>query len=257
MPEPLWKIRERKGMSVNQLAAKSGVPAISINEYETGRTIRSADLPKLAKALFVEEWDIAIEGPPRPKPARRGPPTPPPDTAPEPERAKPRAAKRLKSAQPARPSQIEHLLTLTERHFGKDRTALETELGRPLEQMTRREASQMLSEYQQVLSQSRPAETEEPGEVKRKRAYLPESVDEFELNYLTAHQEAGTPIRFTLFDGREMTGAVVGFSPYSITLQEAESGDEITLQKLAIAYYRISGSTAAKQPPTQLGGDES
>ena len=112
MPEPLWKIRKRKGLSVNQLAAKSSVPAISIREYESGLAIRSADLPKLAKALYVEEWDIELKGPPRPKPGR------PQEAAshPAPKKA-PQAPARQRKPPPsplARPSQIEHLVAMRE-----------------------------------------------------------------------------------------------------------------------------------------------
>jgi transcriptional regulator with XRE-family HTH domain len=237
MPQPLWKIRERKGMSINQLAAKAGVPAISIQEYESGRAIRTADLPKLAKALFVEEWDIELQGEPRPKPARdRGrerratPAQSPPKRAP----SKP-APKR--AAPPARPTQIEHLLTLTQNHFDKDRGALEREIGKSLEQLTRREASELLHNYQHLLMEAN-EKSGQDSSIKRKRAYLPEGVDEFELEYLTGHQQAGTTLRFTLFNGQRMTGSILGFSPYAITIREAESGQEVTLQKLAIAYYR-------------------
>ncbi len=83
MAEDLWKLRQRKGMTVQQLAAKSGIPVAVIQEYEAGkRPIRSADLPKLARALFVEEWDIKdlSEPPPPPRPAE--PPRPPAEAAP-------------------------------------------------------------------------------------------------------------------------------------------------------------------------------
>jgi transcriptional regulator with XRE-family HTH domain len=237
MPQPLWKIRERKGMSINELATKAGVPAISIQEYESGRAIRSADLPKLAKALFVEEWDIELQSAPRPKPSRprererRGAPRQSHTEPGQPKPAKKRAAPL------ARPTQIEHLLTLTQNHFDKDRAALEREAGKPLEQLTRREASELLHHYQKLLSRGS-AKTDQDSRVKRKRAYLPESVDEFELKYLTEHQEAGTALRFTLFNGQQMTGSILGFSPYAITICGAGTGEEITLQKLAIAYYR-------------------
>jgi hypothetical protein len=90
---------------------------------------------------------------------------------------------------------------------------------------------------------------------KRRRAYLPEGVDEFELEYLTARQEAGTLLRFTLFDGQQLSGKVIGFGPYSITIREAETEDEVTLQKLAIAYYRAANSP--DDAAGQTGGDES
>jgi transcriptional regulator with XRE-family HTH domain len=242
MSEPLWKIRQRKGMSINQLAAKSGVPAISIMEYESGQAIRSADLPKLARALYVEEWDIDIKGKPRPKPA---PAEPRPSASTAPPRArekKPPPAKARRPAAIARSSQIEHLLRLTADHFGKDRAALEKELGKVLEEMTRLEASTLLNHYQTLLAESRSAESESEAGTKRKRAYLPEGVDEFELKYLASHQESGSRLQFTLFDGQETSGHIIGFSPYSITIQEEETGEEVTLQKLAIAYYRVIDS---------------
>lgn len=238
MPEPLWKIRKRKQMSVNQLAAKSGVPAISIIEYESGQTIRSADLPKLAKALYVEELDIELKGAPAPK--RQGPPAAAPASAPPAKQPQPRRP----ATAPARPSQIKHLLTLTTSHFNKERAALEQEVGKSLELLTQHEASKLLNRYQQLLAESRAGDSPDQVRPKRRRAYLPESVDEFELKYLTAQQEAGALLYFTLFDGHKMSGRIVGFGPYSITIREPETEEEVTLQKLAIAYYRRAGGEA-------------
>ncbi len=258
MPEPLWKIRQRKGMSVNQLAAKSGVPAISIIEYESGHTVRSADLPKLAKALYVEEWDIEIEAKPAPKRPKTRAPSPSSVEEPRSKTAKPAARKRPARSQLARPSQIEHLLALTVRHFGVDRSALESECGKPLEQLTRREASDLLNRYQKLLAESGEPAASSEGRVKRKRAYLPEGVDQFELQYLQTQQDSEALLYFTLFDGQKLSGYVVGFSPYSITIREAETGDEVTLQKLAIAYYRLAKPQhRANDPAASETGDVS
>lgn len=237
MPQPLWKIRQRKGLSVNQLAAKSGVPAISIREYESGQAIRAADLPKLAKALYVEEWDIEIKSESLSKgrtvrPAHSRPPTRHP--APRPKRAPP-------TPPSARSSQIEHLLTLVSRHFDKDQTTLEREIGKPLEELTRNEASNLLAHYQKQMTGSSPDRTPEETRAKRRRAYLPEGVDEFELQYLTAQQEEKALLHFTLFNGEQVSGRIIGFSPYSITVEDDETEEEVTLQKLAIAYYRRVG----------------
>jgi transcriptional regulator with XRE-family HTH domain len=240
MPESLWKIRETKGMTVAELAAKSGVPAISITEYESGQSIRSADLPKLAKALYVEEWDIEIKGEPRPPDAGQSAATPPPRQSEHVETAAPRTPR---APRPARATQIEHLLTLAQHHFAADRAALEEELGKQLEDLTQREASQLLKQYQQKLADSRSELQSDAPASKRKRAYLPEGVDQFELEYLTSQQETGTVLRFALFNGQEVSGSIVGFSPYSITIREAETGDELTIQKLAIAFYRATTST--------------
>jgi hypothetical protein len=65
-------------------------------------------------------------------------------------------------------------------------------------------------------------------------------VDGFELAYLQEQQETGAPLHFTLFSSETFEGTIVGFSPYQITIREP-AGDEITLNKLAIAYYRRTG----------------
>jgi transcriptional regulator with XRE-family HTH domain len=236
MPEPLWKIRKRKGLNVSQLAAKSGVPAISIREYESGQAIRSADLPKLAKALYVEEWDIQLKGKPLPRPTRSF------DKPPAASRPASRPKRTPPSPPVARPSQIEHLLALTTRRFGQDRAALEQQIGKPLEKLTRSEASSLLAHYQKLLTESRPPRSPDEAKAKRKRAYLPEGVDEFELQYLTTLQEDKALLQLVLFDGSQQSGRLIGFSPYSITIEDAETGEELTIQKLAIAYYhRVGG----------------
>jgi transcriptional regulator with XRE-family HTH domain len=263
MPEPLWKIRQRKGLRVNQLAAKSGVPAISIQEYESGQAIRSADLPKLAKALYVEEWDIELKSVPRPRPSKRKPPAsrqPQRETAdrerprrkpPDQERSQPaKPAHQPKPKAPARPSQIAHLLAMTTSRFGKDQAALEKEVGKPLETLTKKEASELLKHYQDLVVAARASPTPTAGTpgLKRKRAYLPESVDGFELNYLTTQQEEQALLHWTLFDGQELRGRVVGFGPYNITIRDEDTDEEVTLQKLAVAYYRRIAPAPAAEP---------
>lgn len=236
--EDLWKIRKRKGMTVAQLSAKAGIPARLIKDYEVGRkTIPSDYLAKLAKALYVDMMDIKplsepIPSPPKPKGKK-------PPAAPKMEKAAPASPKKKgqkgpPSPGPARPSQISHLLQLIER-LGLDRVDLEEQIGYPLEEMTRPEATRLLREYQQRFAE------EKPSVVKKRRGYLPETVDTFELKYLTRQQEEGALLTFTFFDGKVMSGTVIGFSPYAITIHEKESGDEVTIQKLAIAYYHRQG----------------
>jgi sRNA-binding regulator protein Hfq len=139
---------------------------------------------------------------------------------------------------PARPTQIEHLLNLVGRHFDKDRDAVELEIGKPLEQLTRKEASDLLKKYQLLLTEISASDPSKSAS-QRKRAYLPEGVDQFEQEYLTTQQDAGAILHFTLFDGTKTAGRVIGFSPYSITIDEQGTGNELTLQKLAIAYYSV------------------
>ena len=78
--------------------------------------------------------------------------------------------------------------------------------------------------------------------INRRRAYLPEGVDRFESNYLEAVKASGEMLAFTLFNGERHDGAIIGYSPYSITIRQAD-GSEMTLNKLAIAYYRRAGGS--------------
>ncbi len=236
MPEDLGKIRKRRKMSVNQLASRSGVPIPTLIQYEKGeQDIPARDLVRLAKVLYVEEWDINYRSspPPAPPPRRDRPARPP---QPKPKEAKPpKPPKPKRQSPPARDTQISHILTLAAR-FGIDRAALETEIGKPLEELTQKEARTWNSHFMRRIAEERPPKTP----IDRKRAYLPEGVDGFEGAYLEEQQQAGATLHFTLFDGQTFEGLVVGFGPYHIVVREP-GGDEITLNKLAIAYYRKAG----------------
>lgn len=245
MPRDLRRIRDLKGMSVNQLASRSGVSMATLIEYEGGRRrIPASDLRRLAKALYVEEWDINSQSTPPPPP-----PSPPPSQTRRGERParSGRTAEKLvrklsKDREPPKPklardSQIAHLLTLAAR-FSLDRAALETEIGKRLDELTVQDARSWNGKFLRRIAEEHPPHRS----VDRKRAYLPEGVDGFELAYLQEQQEAGALLHFTLFDGQTFDGRVVGFSPYQITICEP-GGDEVALNKLAIAFYRISGDT--------------
>ncbi len=300
MAEDLWKLRQRKGMTVQQLAAKSGVPVAVIQEYEAGkRPIRSADLPKLARALFVEEWDIKdlSEPPPPARPAQPPPPPartaapparPTPAVEPAPEQPTPTPAGRPAAAParpvapvahppaeqpapperpakarkptappaPARPTQITHLLGLAGK-LGQDRAALETEIGKPVDQLSFQEARRWLGEYQRRLRERRAAMAQTaappaPSTETRHRAHLPESVDGFEAAYLTRHQQAGTRLWFKLFNGETFEGHLIGFGPYNIVIRQ-DDGTEVNLQKLAIAYYRSVATPEQERERSETG----
>jgi transcriptional regulator with XRE-family HTH domain len=242
MSEDLWRLRQKKGLSVQQLASKSGVPALSIQEYESGHPVRAADLPRLARALFVDEFAIKVRSEPEGAPTRTAPgqtPVKPPageKKAPVPKaETKPKSA--AKAGEPARPAQIEHLVNLALK-TGQSGATLAAEIGKPPAELTQPEVKEWLGHYNR-LRQAQINESEEsrPPDTRRTRAHLPEGVDEFEINYLLARQESGDRLAFTLFDGQQRHGRVVGFSPYTITLEQAD-GTEVTLQKLAIAYYQ-------------------
>lgn len=256
----LWEIRRRKGLSLNALSARTGIPVRVLTDYEYGRKpIPYEDLARLAKALYVEEWEIKTvsEPPPEPEAPAEKPAQPAAAKAP----AKPRREQKARPKQQRKPrrsppppapvketqlAQMRQLAPL----LGLTTADLEKMAGKPLEQLTRREASQILYQLQEKLRERKKQEAEE-GTHNRKRAYLPEGVDRFELEYLTRLQESGEPVRFHLFDGTEVVGSVVGFSPYTITVRT--ENEERTLNKLAIAWYtrELQGSTEgdASQPP--------
>lgn len=231
MPKDLRTIRKRKGMSINQLASRSGISIAVLVQYEKGeQEIPSTDLRRLAKVLYVDEWDINPRSAPPPS-SEEQPAKPPRPKEEEP----PKEKKPQPKSPPARDSQIAHMLTLAAR-FGIDRAALETEIGEPLEELTQKEARHWNGHFMRRVAEEKPPKTP----IDRKRAYLPEGVDGFELAYLQEQQEASAPLHFTLFDGQTFEGTVIGFSPYQITIREP-GGDEVTLNKLAIAYYRRAG----------------
>jgi transcriptional regulator with XRE-family HTH domain len=235
MPENLWEIRRHKKMKVRDLAAKSGVPASLIHQYEAGeKTISQAHLRQFARALIVDTWDIKPVSDPKPR-TERAPGKARPSREPRP----PKKPKPPRPPVPVRPTQIEHLLKLAERFPDVDRASLEAQAGKSLEELTQKEASELLKQLQERIREEQPPRPQQPFD--RHRAYLPEGVDEFELKYLTAAQEATDVLYVTLIDGNQLEGEIVGFSPYTIVLRQSDGG-EITVNKLAIAYYHKGGS---------------
>jgi len=176
-------------------------------------------------------------GAPRPMrpPYRQDRPDRPERTDRRPERPlkKPGGLKRRPQVAPARPSQLEHLKVLLQQldMSGDDLLRL---AGKPLSMLNRREASHLLTTCQEMIAERKP----ERPKGKRQRPYLPESVDEHELVYLTQIQLDGRPMHITLFDGSTIEGTLQGFSPYALTVSNSD-GNELTVQKLAIAFYQV------------------
>lgn len=251
MPQDLWKIRKQKGLSVAQLAAKTGVSIALIQEYESGaREIPSSDLRRLARALYVGEWEINPRStpPPTPAPAPAKPPaeekpptakprSPRPPDKPRPPRPpdKPRPPRPV---EPPRESQITHMLGLAKR-LGLDRAALEEEIGKPLDQLTLPEARRWNRTLAERITRDRPPRQQ----FERKHATLPEGVDGFEAAYLEKAKADGCPLFITLFNNERYTGALVGYGPYTLTIRQ-DDGSELTINKLAIAHYRRTGGAA-------------
>ena len=158
MPENLWDIRRRKKMKVRDLAAKAGVPVSLIHQYEAGdRSISHAHMRQLARALIVEPWDINPLS--DPKPHTQGQPS----TRRAPARAKPsreprslKQPKTIRPPAPARQSQIEHFLHLAERFPDVDRASVEAQVAKPLEELTAKEAGEILHQLQVRIQQEQP-----------------------------------------------------------------------------------------------------
>ncbi len=256
MAENLWALREQKKLTVANLASRAGLPIGLIVEYESGqRSIDPRHLSRLARALYVEESNIKLHSdprsaappPPRQQPPREAlrPPTDPPLPSPgvptpmvpasKPRERAPRPPVSPKPPAPIRASQIAHLETLLPR-LGKTKADFEAELGKPIAELDRVAATEALKKLQTAIK--------ELPTVERHRAYLPEAVEEFEGQYLTAAQAAGDLLRFNLFDGASASGKVIGFGAYTITIL-TPAGEELTLNKLALVSYR---KTAATEP---------
>lgn len=253
MAENLWALREQKKLSVATLASRAGLPIGLIMEYESGqRSIDIRHVARLARALYVEESAIRLQSEPRPgaSPLERRPraeerPTPP---SARPTQAAPPGLRQRPARGPqpapvsrpvalARPSQIAHLQDLLAR-IGRSQAEFEAQLGQPLAKLDRLSASKALALLQ--------AEMRAGAGPDRHRAYLPEAVDQFEHRYLAAAQESGATLRFDLFNGTTLSGQVIGYSPYSITVRQAD-GSETTVNKLAlVSYTRLPGG----QEPT-------
>ncbi len=258
MSKNLWELRKQRKMTVKQLAAKSGVPAKDIYAYESGEPIKIADLTRLARVLYVDKSEIKIKSDPVPK-TKAEPPEPPklpkppanrePLPVPEAEASQPTQTspktkpqpgrKAPPSPQPATEGQLNHLRGLIEKMLLTE-TAAAAEIGKPLTELTFLEARAWLKEFDQKMKEKNKINASlRPPDTRRSRTSVPESVDEFEMNYLLARQEAGDGVSFTLLDGQSFTGKIIGFSPYSITFKQAD-GTETTIQKLALAYYHVA-----------------
>ncbi|MCS6845812.1 MAG: helix-turn-helix domain-containing protein [Caldilineales bacterium] len=147
---------------------------------------------------------------------------------------KPRPPRR-QPVSPARQSQIDHLkgLIIKLDMSGDDLLRL---AGKPLSMLTRKEAARLLTTCQNMLAEAKPPQPKG----KRQRPYLPESVDEHELVYLTEVQLSRRPMKLTLFNGEVLEGQLLGFSPYALTIAQPDN-QEVTVQKLAVAYYEVPG----------------
>src|SRR5437870_2839279 len=134
----LRSIRERKGLTVGQLAARASIPSRVLTEYEEGR--QPIPLPHaklLAKALWVQMEDLlpaAGTAPPTPD-SRRRPPRPlaaPPKNISE--------------------GQIEELMRLAAR-LEIEQAKVEESMGKPIQALSRVEAKEWIKRLRDMAEE--------------------------------------------------------------------------------------------------------
>lgn len=83
-----------------------------------------------------------------------------------------------------------------------------------------------------------PKEKTDNGEPKPIIKYTAEQLGDIESAYLRKQRDLKVPLKFTFLNGKEYTGVVVDFTPFTVHIIESGTGEEVILRKLAMAYYR-------------------
>ena len=259
-------IRERKGMTVAQLAGKTSISIRTMQAYEAGeRGIAPDDLRKLSRVLYVSSADLLQPSePPAPAPP---PPTPaPPPVAPTVPVVETLAPTVAPPAPPPRPPSVASYEPVrrfppngikTPRPAPAARPPRESRLPKPpgpstagqIEQMrhlARRMgiAESVLVERFGVLesldhSAARAAITRLRTEMEESGTWQPRVAEgpDQEGEYLGKLRERNVPIEILLINGERFAGPISSFTPYVIQVRDQASGEEVTVRKLAIAYY--------------------
>jgi sRNA-binding regulator protein Hfq len=281
----LQPIRERKGVTIAQLAGKTSISIRTLQAYEAGeRPIQPDDLRKLSRVLFATPAEVlqvpehppvparvspavpervsspvAVTAPPVvvsvPPPAPAMPMPPPllafPEPAPRPDAAPPRAFPSRepgppRSDRPAGPrpaakppreppaprppgpvtaGQLEQIRNLA-RRLGTDDADLAQRFGGTLEAMDHLAARRAIATLHKELEESG---TWQPR--------VGEGQDQ-EGVYLGKLRDRHLAIEVCLISGDRLRGTVEDYTPYVIRLRDEASGEDVSVRKLAIAYYR-------------------
>lgn len=295
----LRSIREKKGLTLSQLAARTSISARALADYEEGRqSLPLSHAKVLARALWVQIEDlmppagsvqrsaqstiagggidtsIAATSPPSPtrlfqEPDVRNPRAParqeehhshrPTGGQSQTERSSaeggggPKSpdahAARTKPVPPPGPissGQLQELSRLAA-NLEISKEQLEERIGKGLSALTRPDAKDWIKRLRAMLEEIAPSRKTQFGR-------WPQAEDR-EAAYLSEQQTAQTTFLFKLFDGEQFTGTISDFTPYTITVKLAGSGDDMVLRKLAIAYYRRAHAdqlpTSEDQPATK------
>jgi hypothetical protein len=140
---------------------------------------------------------------------------------------------------PATEGQTTEIMRLSAR-LGLSTPQLEERFGRAVADITRFDAREWIKQLREEAAAKAPPSKIHFGQ-------WPGLKDDLEAVYLDQQKQAGAEFRFTLFNGEAFAGRLVDYTPYTVTIEETGSGQQIVLRKLAIAYYRrlSSGNGAA------------
>ena len=141
--------------------------------------------------------------------------------------------KREPVAMPATEGQMTEIMRLAAR-LNLSTAQLETQFGRPLADITRFDAREWIKQLREEAATKAPPSKIHFGQ-------WPGLKDDLEAVYLNEQKTTGAPFRFVLFNGETLEGPISDFTPYTITIAEVGSGNQVVLRKLAIAYYRRLG----------------
>jgi len=83
--------------------------------------------------------------------------------------------------------------------------------------------------------------------------YTAEQLGDIESAYLRKQRDLKVPLKFTFMNGKEYTGVVTDFTPFTVHIQDATTGEEIILRKLAMAYYRKADAVEEARNAAQSG----
>ncbi len=90
----------------------------------------------------------------------------------------------------------------------------------------------------QAAPKPKKEKTEDNGEPKPVIKYTAEQLGDIESAYLRKQRDLKVPLKFTFLNGKEYTGVVTDFTPFTVHILESGTGEEVILRKLAMAYYR-------------------
>jgi sRNA-binding regulator protein Hfq len=139
----------------------------------------------------------------------------------------PRESRAARAPGPATKGQLDQIHNLA-RRMGLAEAEVEERVGAPLNSLDHLSARGAISKLRQQLEESG---TWQPR--------VGEGTDQ-EGAYLGKLRDCGVELVAHLINGQRVEGTIVDFTPYTVRLRGGD-GDEVTVRKLAIAYYQTKG----------------